>query len=62
MGKETPISKNDITLKLGYEFGEGDYIEFKAGRTDLDADVSYIGLTLKILPPILPAATTIPAG
>jgi Fe(3+) dicitrate transport protein len=45
VGKDAPISKNDITLKLGYEFGEGDYIEFKAGRTDLDADVSYIGLT-----------------
>jgi Fe(3+) dicitrate transport protein len=45
VGGEAPISKNDITLKLGYEFGEGDYIEFKAGRTDLDADVSYIGLT-----------------
>ena len=42
---KAPISKNDITLKLGYEFGEGDYIEIKAGRTDLDADVSYIGLT-----------------
>ena len=45
VGGETPISKNDITLKLGYEFGEGNYIEFKAGRTDLDADVSYIGLS-----------------
>jgi Fe(3+) dicitrate transport protein len=45
VGGEAPISKNDITLKLGYEFGEGDYIEFKAGRTDLDADVSYIGLS-----------------
>jgi len=45
VGGKAPISKNDITLKLGYEFGEGDYIEFKAGRTDLDADVSYIGLT-----------------
>ena len=45
VGKDAPISKNDITLKLGYEFGEGDYIEIKAGRTDLDADVSYIGLT-----------------
>ena len=45
VGGEAPISKNDITLKLGYEFGEGNYIEFKAGRTDLDADVSYIGLT-----------------
>jgi Fe(3+) dicitrate transport protein len=45
LGKDAPISKNDITLKLGYEFGEGDYIEFKAGRTDLDADVSYIGLS-----------------
>ena len=45
VGGEAPISKNDITLKLGYEFGEGNYIELKAGRTDLDADVSYIGLT-----------------
>ena len=45
MGREAPVSKNDTTLKLGYEFGEGNYLEFKAGRTDLDADVSYIGLS-----------------
>ncbi len=45
VGRNAPVSKNDITLKLGYEFGEGDYLEFKAGRTDLDADVSYIGLS-----------------
>ena len=45
VGMGAPVSKNDITLKLGYEFGEGSYLEFKVGRTDLDADVSYIGLT-----------------
>jgi Fe(3+) dicitrate transport protein len=45
VGRDAPVSKNDITLKLGYEFGEGNYLEFKAGRTDLDADVSYIGLS-----------------
>jgi len=44
-GGESPVSKNDLTLKLGYEFGEGDYLEFKAGRTDLNAKVSYIGLS-----------------
>jgi len=45
VGRDAPLAKNDITLKLGYEFGEGNYLEFKAGRTDLDADVSYIGLS-----------------
>jgi len=45
VGRDAPVSKNDINLKLGYEFGEGNYLEFKAGRTDLDADVSYIGLS-----------------
>ena len=45
VGGKAPVFKNDITLKLGYEFGEGDYLEFKAGRTSLDADVSYIGLS-----------------
>ena len=45
VGGKAPVSKNDITIKLGYEFGEGDYLEFKAGRTSLDADVSYIGLS-----------------
>lgn len=45
VGGKAPVSKNDITLKLGYEFGEGNYLEFKAGRTSLDADVSYIGLS-----------------
>ncbi len=44
-GGDAPVAKNDITLKLGYKFGEGDYLEFKVGRTDLDADVSYIGLS-----------------
>lgn len=43
-GGDAPVSKNDLTLKLSYEFGEGHYLEFKAGRTDLNADVSYIGL------------------
>ena len=40
-----PMAKNDLTLKLGYEFGEGNYLEAKVGRTDLDAEVSYIGLS-----------------
>jgi len=44
VGSSSPVAKTDITLKLSYEFGEGNYLEFKAGRTDLDADVSYIGL------------------
>ena len=44
-GKDTPIAKTDLMLKLSYEFGEGNYLEFKAGRTDLDADVSYQGLS-----------------
>jgi Fe(3+) dicitrate transport protein len=44
-GGDAPVYKNDMLLKLSYEFGEGDYLEFKAGRTDLDGDVSYIGLT-----------------
>ena len=45
VGGKAPVSKNDITLKLGYKFGKGDYLELKAGRTSLDADVSYIGLS-----------------
>ena len=40
-----PLSKTDVTFKLGYEFGDENYLEFKAGRTDLDGDVSYIGLS-----------------
>jgi Fe(3+) dicitrate transport protein len=44
-GGDAPVYKNDMLFKLGYEFGEGNYIEFKAGRTDLDGDVSYVGLT-----------------
>jgi len=43
--KDAPIAQTDLMLKLSYEFGEGDYLEFKAGRTDLDADVSYQGLS-----------------
>jgi len=42
---EAPIYKNDMLFKLSYEFGEGNYLEFKAGKTDLDADVSYLGVT-----------------
>ena len=42
---EAPIYKNDMLFKLSYEFGEGNYLELKAGKTDLDADVSYIGVT-----------------
>jgi Fe(3+) dicitrate transport protein len=41
----SPLSKTDVTFKLGYEFGDDNYLEFKAGRTDLDGDVSYIGLS-----------------
>jgi len=40
-----PLSKTDVTFKLGYEFGDDNYLEFKVGRTDLDGDVSYIGLS-----------------
>ena len=40
-----PVAKTDMTFKLGYEFGDDNYLEFKAGRTDLDGDVSYIGLS-----------------
>jgi Fe(3+) dicitrate transport protein len=32
-------------LKLSYDFADGDYLEFKAGRMDMDADVSYQGLS-----------------
>ena len=42
---EAPIYKNDMLFKLSYEFGEGNYLEFKAGKTDLDGDVSYLGVT-----------------
>ena len=44
-GGEAPVYKNDILFKLGYEFGDGNYLEFKTGRTDLDGDVSYLGVT-----------------
>jgi Fe(3+) dicitrate transport protein len=40
-----PLVKTDLTFKLSYEFGDENYLEFKAGRTDLDGDVSYIGLS-----------------
>ena len=40
-----PIAKTDLTFKLSYDFGDDNYLEFKTGRTDLDGDVSYIGLT-----------------
>ena len=43
--RDSPMAKTDVTFKLSYEFGDGDYLEFKAGRTDLDADVSYQGLS-----------------
>ena len=43
--RDSPITRTDILLKLSYEFGEGDYLEFKAGRDDMDADVSYQGLS-----------------
>jgi len=39
------VAKSDVMLKLSYEFSDTDYLEFKVGRTDLDADVGYIGLT-----------------
>ena len=42
---KAPIYKNDMLFKLSYEFGEGNYLEFKAGKTDLDGDVSYLGVT-----------------
>ena len=40
-----PVSQTDIMLKLSYDLSSSSYLEFKFGRTDLDADVSYIGLT-----------------
>ncbi len=42
---KAPVAKTDLMLKLGYEFGDENYLEFKAGRTDLDGDVSYVGLS-----------------
>jgi Fe(3+) dicitrate transport protein len=44
-GGDAPVYKNDLLLKLSYEFGDGNYLEFKAGKTDLDGDVSYVGLS-----------------
>jgi Fe(3+) dicitrate transport protein len=38
-----PISKTDLTFKLGYEFSSGGYLEFKYGNTFMDSDVSYQG-------------------
>ncbi|MFP6901537.1 MAG: TonB-dependent receptor, partial [Opitutales bacterium] len=45
--KDAGFNKNDLMLKLSYAFGadNGSYLEFKAGRTDLDGDVSYLGLS-----------------
>lgn len=43
--RNAPIERTDILLKLSYEFAEGDYLELKAGRMDMDADVSYQGLS-----------------
>ena len=43
--RDAPIAKTDLMLKLGYEFARGDYLEFKAGRMDMDADVTYQGLS-----------------
>ncbi|MBT5378116.1 MAG: TonB-dependent receptor [Opitutae bacterium] len=45
VSSNAPVSKTDIMLKLSYELSESSYLEFKFGRTDLDGDVSYIGLT-----------------
>lgn len=44
-GGNAPVYKNDMLFKLSYEFGDGNYLEFKTGRTDLDGDVSYLGVT-----------------
>ena len=44
--KEMPISKTDIMIKLSYEMSNDDYLEFKAGRTFMDSDVSYQGTSL----------------
>lgn len=43
--KGMPISKTDIMAKFSYEM-DNDYFEFKAGRTFMDADVSYQGTSL----------------
>ena len=43
--RNAPIAKTDLLFKLGYEFGDSNYLEFKAGRMDMDADVSYQGVS-----------------
>jgi Fe(3+) dicitrate transport protein len=43
--RDAPIAKTDLLLKLSYEFGDSNYLEFKAGRMDMDADVSYQGVS-----------------
>ena len=45
--RNAPIAKTDLMLKIGYEFAGGDYLEFKAGRMDMDADVSYQGVGIE---------------
>ena len=44
--KNAPISRSDLLIKLSYESENGHYLEFKAGRMDMDADVSYQGVSL----------------
>jgi Fe(3+) dicitrate transport protein len=44
--KNAPISRSDLLIKLCYESENGHYLEFKAGRMDMDADVSYQGVSL----------------
>lgn len=43
--RNAPIARTDLLLKLSYEFGESNYLEFKAGRMDMDADVGYQGVS-----------------
>jgi Fe(3+) dicitrate transport protein len=45
--KTAPISRSDLLIKLSYESENGHYLEFKAGRMDMDADVSYQGVSLE---------------
>ncbi|MFP6854844.1 MAG: TonB-dependent receptor, partial [Opitutales bacterium] len=44
-GADSPVAKTDVMLKLSYEFSGTDYLELKIGRTDLGADVGYMGVT-----------------
>ena len=61
VGGKAPVSKNDITLKLGYEFGKGDYLELKRAEPVWMPMSVTLALVRKILPPIPTSATTTPS-